>query len=113
MSKHARFPAWTRQLAVPSRRHVLRGLGGLIGTTLGLGTVSERAGANPGHVCCSIRSEQDGTMLAGCFKHYGDECVPIPQGYELICKQPVLSSGDCSKTLCPNTKKGRDETTGS
>jgi hypothetical protein len=113
MSDHARFAAWTRPLAAPSRRHVLRGLGGLVGTRLGLGTLRERAGANPGHICCSIRSEDDGTVLAGCFKQYGDECAPIPEGYELICKQPVLSCGDCSKTLCPNTKKGRDETTGS
>jgi hypothetical protein len=113
MVDHERFDAWTRQLAAPSRRRILRALGGLVGASLGLVAVSDRAGADSGHVCCSIQSEQDGTILAGCFKHYGEECAPIPDGYWLKCKKRVHHCGDCSKTVCPNTKKGRVETSSS
>jgi hypothetical protein len=103
---HARFDAWARKLATPSRRRVLGALGGLMATTLGLVSVSDRVEAEARHVCCSSHSTQDDTVLAGCFKKQEDGCAPIPEGYWLYCKQPVHSCGDCSKTVCPNTKKG-------
>ena len=98
----ARFDTWTRRLANPSRRHVLRALGGLVGATFGSAAGSGAAGAKSLHRCCVAKST-DGTIISACFNNKKGETCPVhtlPPEFRGCCSREVRSCSECSNTIC-------------
>jgi hypothetical protein len=98
----ARFDAWTRHLADPSRRQVVRAFGGLVGTTVGILAGPGASSAKSLHRCC-VAQHMDGTIVSACFNNKKGETCPrhtLPPGFDQFCDVVVWRCSECNTTIC-------------
>lgn len=96
------FDKWTRSLAAPSRRQVLRAFGGLVGITLGIQAKAGASSAKSLHRCCVAKST-DGTLISRCFNNKKGEACPVhtlPPEFEGCSSRKVQSCSQCNNTIC-------------